>query len=63
MSVATSVAHAIATGAAEGMVNTHVIQVGGPNGTLVFSPENIAAQPGDLVQFQFNPKVSRSVFD
>ncbi|KAF2011013.1 hypothetical protein BU24DRAFT_51063 [Aaosphaeria arxii CBS 175.79] len=48
-----------------GMVNTHVIQVGGPNGTLEFLPPNIQAKPGDLVQFQFNPKnhsVAESTF-
>src|SRR5437764_15156792 len=41
-----------------GMVNTHVVQVGGPNGSLAFYPSNVIAQPGDLVQFQFMPKVS-----
>lgn len=46
--------------AGAGEVPTHVIQVGGPNGTLAFSPENIQANPGDLVQFQFNPKVPSS---
>lgn len=46
---------------AAGSVNIHVVQVGGPNASLIFSPENIVAQPGDLVQFHFNPKVS-SVF-
>ena len=40
-----------------GMVMTHVVQVGGPNGSLTFSPSNVVAQPGDLVQFQFHPKV------
>jgi plastocyanin len=43
--------------AAEGMVVTHVVKVGGPNGTLIFSPNNVVAAAGDLVQFQFNPKV------
>jgi plastocyanin len=43
--------------AGEGMVATHVVQVGGPNGTLTFSPENVKANVGDLVQFQFHPKV------
>ncbi|KAF1954769.1 Cupredoxin [Byssothecium circinans] len=48
------------------MVATHVVQVGGPNGSLVFSPENIKANVGDLVQFQFHPKnhsVVQSTFD
>ncbi|KAF2194521.1 hypothetical protein K469DRAFT_725840 [Zopfia rhizophila CBS 207.26] len=49
-----------------GMVNTHVIQVGGPNGSLAFYPSNVIAEPGDLVQFQFMPKnhsVVQSTFD
>ncbi|KAF2750041.1 Cupredoxin [Sporormia fimetaria CBS 119925] len=58
-------AHASSAPAA-GTVKTHVVQVGGPNGTLLFYPENLVAQPGDLVQFQFNPKnhsVVQSTFD
>jgi plastocyanin len=54
---------ASATGAAaapEGMVATHVVQVGGPNGSLIFTPENVKANVGDLVQFQFYPKVRLS---
>lgn len=53
------------TGAA-GMVSTHIIQVGGPNGSLAFFPNNVKAAPGDLVQFQFHPKnhsVVQSTFD
>jgi plastocyanin len=52
--------------AGQGMVATHVVQVGGPNGSLTFSPENIKANVGDLVQFQFHPKnhsVVQSTFD
>ncbi|KAF1844285.1 Cupredoxin [Cucurbitaria berberidis CBS 394.84] len=51
---------------AAGMVNTHIIQVGGPNGSLAFYPNSIKAAPGDLVQFQFHPKnhsVVQSTFD
>ncbi|KAH7080932.1 Cupredoxin [Paraphoma chrysanthemicola] len=51
---------------AEGMVATHIVQVGGPNGSLAFYPNNVVAQPGDLVQFQFHPKnhsVVQSTFD
>lgn len=33
----------------------HVVQVGS-NGSLTFSPNNVIAAVGDLVQFQFNPK-------
>jgi len=32
------------------------IQVGGANGTLTFTPEAIAADPGDQVVYHFNPK-------
>jgi len=32
------------------------IQVGGDGGTLVFSPEAVAADPGDQVVYHFNPK-------
>ncbi|KAF2827881.1 Cupredoxin [Ophiobolus disseminans] len=49
-----------------GMVTTHIVQVGGPNGSLAFYPNNIVAQAGDLVQFQFHPKnhsVVQSTFD
>ncbi|KAF1811735.1 Cupredoxin [Eremomyces bilateralis CBS 781.70] len=34
----------------------HVVQAGGANGELTFSPNEIKANPGDLVQFQFWPK-------
>ena len=43
----------------EAEVNTHVVMVG--ESGLTFSPANVIAAPGDLVQFQFYPKV-RSVF-
>lgn len=60
-------AASLQTGSApSGMVNTHVIQVGGPNGSLAFYPETVRANVGDLVQFQFNPKnhsVAQSTFD
>jgi plastocyanin len=46
--------------ASGGMVATHVVQVGGANGSLTFSPENVKANVGDLVQFQFHPKVCYS---
>lgn len=46
--------HKVAT---EGTVVTHVVQVGGPNGTLRFYPDNVIAEIGELVQFQFLPKV------
>jgi len=37
------------------------VQVGGPNGTLVFSPPAVSANVGDQVVFHFNPK-NHSVF-
>ncbi|ORY13797.1 Cupredoxin [Clohesyomyces aquaticus] len=55
-----------AAGGAAGMVATHVVQVGGANGSLIFSPSNVIAEPGDLVQFQFNAKnhsLVQSTFD
>jgi plastocyanin len=43
--------------AAAGHETVHVVQVGGTNGSTIFSPSNVVAKPGDLVQFQFNAKV------
>ncbi|CAA9960747.1 hypothetical protein PTMSG1_04131 [Pyrenophora teres f. maculata] len=57
---------AAAGGAAAGMTKTHVVMVGGSNGSLVFLPADIQAAAGDLVQFQFYPKnhsVVQSTFD
>lgn len=34
-----------------------IVQVGDNNGSLKFFPENIVAEPGSVVQFQFYPKV------
>ncbi|KAF9734748.1 hypothetical protein PMIN06_010489 [Paraphaeosphaeria minitans] len=60
-------ASAVATGGSSaGNIATHVIQVGGPNGSTTFSPDNVKAAPGDMVQFQFHPKnhsVVQSTFD
>jgi plastocyanin len=44
--------------AVAGLVNTHIVEVGGPNGSLAFYPNNVVAAPGDLVQFHFHPKVT-----
>ncbi|KAJ4398901.1 hypothetical protein N0V91_009855 [Didymella pomorum] len=49
-----------------GSLVTHTVQVGGPNGSLAFFPNNIKANAGDMVQFQFHPKnhsVVQSTFD
>jgi plastocyanin len=40
---------------------TFDVQVGGPNGTLEFSPPALSAAVGDMVVFHFNPK-NHSVF-
>ncbi|KAL1989665.1 hypothetical protein VTN49DRAFT_6862 [Thermomyces lanuginosus] len=56
---------AFAQAQAEGMVKVHVVKVGW-NGELLFSPENVKADVGDIVQFQFYPKnhsVVQSTFD
>ncbi|KZM20353.1 uncharacterized protein EKO05_0006887 [Ascochyta rabiei] len=47
-------------------VITHTIQVGGPNGSLAFYPNNVKANAGDMIQFQFHPNnhsVVESTFD
>jgi plastocyanin len=42
------------------LVNVQVVQVSDMNSTLKFNPEEIKAEPGSMVQFQFYPKVSFS---
>ena len=54
---AAAMAAASTVAASMGMETVHVVQVGS-NGSLTFSPNNVIAAVGDLVQFQFNPKVS-----
>ncbi|KAF2816061.1 Cupredoxin [Mytilinidion resinicola] len=52
--------------AAAGQETVHVVQVGGTNGSTIFSPNSVIAAAGDLVQFQFNKKnhsVVQSTFD
>ncbi|KAI0882553.1 uncharacterized protein GGS22DRAFT_46234 [Annulohypoxylon maeteangense] len=44
----------------------HVVSVGSTNGTLAFSPDNVKADVGDMLQFQFrggNHSVAQSNFD
>jgi len=46
--------------------NVHVVTVGGTNGTKEFSPNNVVAAVGDLIQFQYNGAnhtVTQSSFD
>lgn len=40
------------------MVSVQVVKVSDMNATLKFVPEEIKAEPGSMVQFQFYPKVS-----
>ena len=54
---AAAMAAASTVAASMGMETVHVVQVGS-NGSLTYSPNNVIAAVGDLVQFQFNPKVS-----
>lgn len=39
------------------MVSVQVVRVSDMNSTLKYFPEEIEAQPGSMVQFQFYPKV------
>ncbi|KAI0142346.1 hypothetical protein F4776DRAFT_502381 [Hypoxylon sp. NC0597] len=44
----------------------HVVSVGTANGTKIFSPDNLKADVGDMIQFQFrggNHSVAQSNFD
>lgn len=40
-----------------GSVKTHVVMVSDKSGSLTFSPEEVVAAAGELVQFHFYPKV------
>jgi plastocyanin len=51
---------------AQGQVKVHVVWVSGKTNTLTFSPNNLVADVGDMVQFQFgvgNHTVTQSTFD
>ena len=53
------------TGTSSGQVVVHVVKVGNANGSLEYSPNNIKANVGDMVQFQFAPNnhtVTQSTF-
>ncbi len=45
--------------APQGMVTMHQVTVG-KDGQLAYSPEKVTAQPGDMVQFTFYPKVPKA---
>jgi plastocyanin len=50
----------------QGQVKVHVVWVSGKTNTLTFSPNNLKAEVGDMVQFQFgvgNHTVTQSTFD
>ncbi|KFY15531.1 hypothetical protein V492_01929 [Pseudogymnoascus sp. VKM F-4246] len=54
------------TAFAQGQVKVHVVWVSGKTNTLTFSPNNLQAEVGDMVQFQFgvgNHTVTQSTFD
>jgi hypothetical protein len=41
-------------------LTVHLVAVGDNNGSLKYFPDTVHAMPGDVVQFQFHPKVSTS---
>jgi len=56
---------ALSIGSALADIKVHVVKVGNANATLVYSPNNIVAAVGDMVQFQFAPAnhtVTQSTF-
>ncbi|KAK3077185.1 hypothetical protein LTS18_010992 [Coniosporium uncinatum] len=44
------------SGASGGLMTVHVIKAGNQAGGLVFEPNSVTANVGDMVQFQFYPK-------
>ena len=40
-------------------LTVHLVAVGDNNGSLKYFPDTVHAMPGDVVQFQFHPKVSK----
>lgn len=50
---------AISSATPAGAVPVHVVKVSNKNGDLTFEPNNLQADVGHLVQFQFWPKVCR----
>ncbi len=57
MSAASTMAGAAAPSGTGRMVNMHVVKVSNKNGDLVFEPKDMQAKVGEMVQFQFYPKV------
>jgi plastocyanin len=56
-------ASVLALAAAASAVNTIQVQVGatGAAKPLVYTPEDITAEVGDIIEFSFNPKVSSAI--
>lgn len=54
-----STSEAAATPTNTAGIKVHVVKVSDVNAGLFFSPNNIQAAKGDMVQFQFFPRVSR----
>lgn len=57
---AASTAPSATSSATSAGTTVHVIKASNKNGDLTFSPNSISANPGDMVQWQFYPKVSRA---
>ena len=55
--VASASSPATSSDTPNGMVNMHVVKVSNKNGDLMFEPNNLQAEAGSMVQFQFWPKV------
>jgi hypothetical protein len=49
------------SGSQPSSVSVQVVHVSDNNGTLAYSPENIVAEPGSIVEFIFYPKVHSSL--
>jgi len=69
MSIGSAIAHnssVMAAASDAAMVTVHVVSVSNSNGSLTYSPDNLVAAKGDMVQFQFFPAnhtVTQSTFD
>jgi plastocyanin len=44
------------------MISVQVVQVSDLNATFRFNPEEVKAEPGSMVQFQFYPKVAQRIY-
>ena len=65
LAATTTSSSAFSVGTSTGQVVVHAVKVGNANGSLTYSPNNIKANVGDMVQFQFAPNnhtVTQSTF-